>query len=228
LRILKKYKMTNKLRIAGVVAVFGLLAACSEEVKRKPGSIYMPDMAYSRAYETYADHSNLEAKGISYNNTPVAGTVSRNQDYVYHIPKDSAGSETMYNASAAVPNPVQFLSEEEMTEAKRLYLVNCGICHGSKLDGNGPLWKDGSGPYPAKPATLKGDAKYEEMTEGMMFYSVTYGRNLMGAYASQLTPKQRWNIIHYIKVEQGKKGNGTAISAAAPTAAVKDSAASTK
>jgi hypothetical protein len=28
----------------------------------------------------------------------------------------------------------------------------------------------------------------------------------MGAYASQLTPKQRWNIIHYIKVKQGKVG----------------------
>ncbi len=220
--------MTNTLKIAGVVSVIGLLAACSEEVKRKPGSIYMPDMAYSRAYETYADHSNLEANGIRYNNTPVPGTVSRSEDYVYHIPKDSAGSETMYNASAAVPNPVQFLSEEEMTETKRLYLVNCGICHGAKLDGNGPLWKDGNGPYPAKPATLKGDAKYEEMTEGMMFYSVTYGRNLMGAYASQLTPKQRWNIIHYIKVEQGKKGNGAIIPATALTPAVKTDSAAAK
>lgn len=205
--------MTNKLRIAGIVAGVALLAACSEEVKRTPGKVYMPDMSYSRAYETYADHSNLDARGISYNNQPVAGTVGRNQDYVYHIPKDSAGSETMYNASAAVPNPVQMLTDKEMEETKRLYLVNCGICHGTKLDGNGPLWKDGSGPYPAKPATLKGDAKYEDMTEGMMFYSITYGRNLMGAYASQLTPKQRWQVIHYIKVEQGKKGNGTEIAA---------------
>jgi mono/diheme cytochrome c family protein len=226
LRILKKYKMTNKLRIAGIVSGLALLVACGEEVKRKPGSIYMPDMAYSRAYETYADHSNLEKRGINYDNTPVAGTVSRSQDYVYHIPKDSAGSETMYIASAAVQNPVQMLTDAEMEEAKRLYLVNCGICHGSKLDGNGPLWKDGSGPYPAKPATLKGDAKYEEMTEGTMFYSVTYGRNLMGAYASQLSPKKRWQIIHYIKVEQGKKSNsGSALPVAAKAAAVKDSAA---
>lgn len=226
MRILKKHKMTNNLRIAGLMAGLGLLMACSEEVKREPGSVYMPDMAYSRAYETYADHSNLKARGINYDNTPVAGTVSRSQDYVYHIPKDSAGSETMYNASAAVPNPVQMLSDAEMEEAKRLYLVNCGICHGTKLDGNGPLWKDGNGPYPAKPATLKGDAKYEEMTEGMMFYSVTYGRNLMGAYASQLSPMKRWKIIHYIKVEQGKKSNnGTAAPAAAAVPAVTDTAA---
>ena len=211
--------MTNTVRIASIIAGVGLLAACSEEVKRTPGSIYMPDMAYSRAIETYADHSHLAEKGINYNATPVAGTVSRSQDYVYHIPQDEAGSEVNYNASAAVPNPVQMLTDAEMEEAKRLYLINCGICHGSKLDGNGPLWKDGSGPYPAKPATLKGDAKYEEMTEGMMFYSITYGRNLMGAYASQLTPKQRWQIVHYIKVEQGKKVNNAPAAPAAPTAA---------
>jgi mono/diheme cytochrome c family protein len=34
-------------------------------------------------------------------------------------------------------------------EAERLYLINCGICHGTKLDGNGPLYNDGKGPYPA-------------------------------------------------------------------------------
>lgn len=200
------------------MAGMAILASCGGEVKRTPGKIYMPDMANSRAYETYADHSNLQEKGIFYNSEPVAGTVSRSQDYVYHIPKDSAGSERQYLASGSVPNPVQMLSDKEMEEAKRLYLVNCGICHGTKLDGNGPLWKDGNGPYPAKPATLKGDAKYEDMTEGMMFYSVTYGRNLMGSYASQLTPTQRWHIIHYIKVEQGKKVNGAMAAATAPSA----------
>jgi mono/diheme cytochrome c family protein len=213
--------MSRKILIAGLIAGAGLMAACGgDSVKRTPGKIYMPDMTYSRAYETYADHSNLEAKGISYNNTPVAGTVSRTQDYVYHIAKDEAGAEVNYNASAAVPNPVNFLTDAQMEEAKRLYLVQCGICHGTKLDGNGPLWKDGNGPYPAKPAALKGDAKYEEMTEGMMFYSITYGRNLMGAYASQLTPMQRWEIVHYIKVEQGVKSNGSA----AQSQNVKDSA----
>jgi hypothetical protein len=41
----------------------------------------------------------------------------------------------------------------------------------------------------------------------------------MGGYASQLTPKQRWQVIHYIKVQQGKKGNGTEM-ASKPTKAM--------
>jgi mono/diheme cytochrome c family protein len=201
--------MRNSLMIAATLGSVALLVACGSDVKRTPGKIYMPDMAYSRAYETYADHSNLAEKGINYTAAPVPGTVSRAEDYVFHIPKDAPGSEENYLASAAVVNPVQMLTEAELEETKRLYNIQCGICHGTKLDGNGPLYKGGDGPYPAKPATLVGDAKYEEMSEGMMFYSIAYGRNLMGGYSAQLTARQRWNIVHYIKMEQGKKTNGS-------------------
>jgi SNF family Na+-dependent transporter len=44
--------------------------------------------------------------------------------------------------------------------------------------------------------------QYEAMPEGQMFYSVAYGKNLMGSYASQLTRKQRWEVIAYIKHKQ--------------------------
>jgi len=40
------------------------------------------------------------------------------------------------------------------------------------------------------------------MPDGQMFYSVTYGKNMMGSYASQLNRKQRWEIIYYIKHKQ--------------------------
>jgi len=99
-------------------------------------------------------------------------------------------------------NPIDSMTAKETAEAERLYLINCGICHGTKLDGNGPLYKDGNGPYPAKPATLVGDIKYESMPAGQMFYSVQYGKNLMGSYASQLSRHQRWMVIKYIKDKQ--------------------------
>jgi mono/diheme cytochrome c family protein len=192
--------MKNTLIIASLTAVVAL-TACSD-VKRTPGSIYMPDMAYSRAYESYADHSNLAEKGINYNSRPVVGTISREEDMPFHIPMDKPGDTTNYTASKAVPNPYDTLSKTDMEEAERLYLINCGICHGDKLNGNGPLYKDGAGPYAAKPAALVGDAKYEAMPAGQMFYSVAYGKNLMGSYASQLSRKQRWKVIAYIKAKQ--------------------------
>ncbi|MCA6476180.1 MAG: cytochrome c [Chitinophagaceae bacterium] len=178
-----------------------VLVSCSD-VKRQPGSVYMPDMAYSRAYESYADYSNLAQKNINYTGTPVAGTIARGEDLPFHIPMDAPGDTTNYTASKAVKNPVVSLTDVERKEAERLYLINCGICHGANLNGNGPLYKDGAGPYPAKPASLVGDAKYEAMPDGQMFYSLAYGKNLMGSYASQLSRKQRWMVIKYIKDKQ--------------------------
>ena len=212
--------MKNKFIIASLSALVAF-SACSD-VKRTPGKIYMPDMAESRAYESYADHSNLAEKGINYNSRPVAGTISREEEMPFHIPMDQPGDTTNYTASKAVPNPYDSLSKAGMEEAERLYLINCGICHGSDLKGNGPLYKDGNGPYAAKPAALVGDAKYEAMPAGQMFYSVAYGKNLMGSYASQLSRKQRWQVIAYIKAkQQASKAKAAPAPAAAATATTK-------
>ena len=192
--------MNKFLAITFLAAVVGL-TSCSD-VKRTPGSIYMPDMAYSRAYESYADHSNLTEKGINFNNMPVAGTVARGVEMPFHIQKDVPGDTTNYYASRAVKNPIDSLSADDAKEAERLYLINCGICHGKNLDGNGPLWKNGDGPYPSAPKNLVADPIVSVMPEGQMFYSVTYGKNLMGSYASQLSRKQRWMVLKYVKNKQ--------------------------
>jgi len=185
----------------GLAALIIAAVGCSD-VKRTPGKVYMPDMAYSRAYETYSTNP-VFADGRT-SQGPVAGTVKRGDAYPVHIEMDKVGDTANYFASRSLQNPIASLTAEQMKETERIYLINCGICHGAKLDGNGPLWKDGDGPYPSKPATLVGDAKYEAMPEGQMFYSLTYGKNLMGSYASQLTAKQRWEVITYIKIKQGK------------------------
>ncbi|MDX2046762.1 MAG: cytochrome c [Chitinophagaceae bacterium] len=212
---MKRTTVITGLLIAGIAGII----SCSD-VKRKPGRTYMPDMAYSRAYETYSE--NPLFKDGQTNRTPVAGTVKRGEVLPFHLAKDAAGDTANYFASRQVKNPLPALSADQMLEAERLYLVNCGICHGAKLDGNGPLYKGGEGPYPAKPATLIGDAKYESMPEGQMFYSLTYGKNLMGSYAAQLDTKQRWMVIAYIK---SKQNPAPAQQPAADTAATKTIAA---
>jgi mono/diheme cytochrome c family protein len=209
----------NKYFYIAVVVLSGIAAGCG--AGKDPGIAYMPDMYYSRAYETYAPTKELKDSGIFYNRLPVAGTVSTDEDLAYHfdLKHDSAG----YAQSAALKSPLDSGAAVNMKEAERLYLVNCGICHGQALDGNGPLFKGGEGPFSAKPATLVGDPIYEAMTGGTMFYSITYGKGQMGSYASQLTPKQRWEVIAYIKSKQKKTAP-----AATPAAAPVDSTATAK
>lgn len=191
--------MKKWLIISGVVTIIALMAGCSK-VRRSPGRVYMPDMNYSRAYETYATSTEklLKEKGIHYSGMPVPGTIARGDLFPYTLKNDS----TDYARSVAVKSPLDAASIE-MTEAERLYLVNCAICHGVKLDGQGPLVK--SNKFPVAAADFITNDKYIKMPEGQMFHSITYGINMMGSYAAQLSSHQRWMVIAYIKSKQSTK-----------------------
>lgn len=193
-----------------VTAALVVLALSCGRDKTKPSDVYMPDMAYSRAVETYSSLDTFKAQGINYNATPVKGTIKRGELIPFAFDKDKDADTVNYHLSREVANPLPALDAIQLKEAERLYLVNCGICHGAKLDGNGPLYNDGNGPYAAAPKNLVGDAVVSVMPPGQMFYSVSYGKGQMGGYASQLSTTQRWMVIHYIKSKQNAAKSTTA------------------
>jgi mono/diheme cytochrome c family protein len=197
-------RMKKYFIISGMIALALGMASCNK-VRRSPGRTYMPDMAYSRAVETYSSKEELDKKGIHYTAKPVDGTMARGDDLPFPLAMDKPGDSANYVASKKIANPLP-AGTVDMIEAERLYLIYCGICHGAKLDGNGPLFNGGDGPYPAAPRNFM-DAVMKAMPEGQMFYSVTYGKNLMGSYASQLSTKQRWEVIAYIKSKQAEAAN---------------------
>jgi mono/diheme cytochrome c family protein len=192
--------------ISALVLAVTLFTSC-DGVRREPGRIYMPDMAYSRAYESYASRdsaiftTDMYNKGskIFYNNLPPAGTVKRGELFPTTMPSDTTG---YYGASAAMVNPYDtiVLSKVQLAEAGRLFNVNCAICHGADGAGGGPI---ASGGHIGGVANLTLPA-YVAMKDGTMFHSITYGKNLMGGYASQVTRAQRWMIIKYIRSMQPK------------------------
>lgn len=208
-----------------VVMAFGL-ASCGGAKGNDPGHAYMPDMYYARAYETYGYNNvggeldTLKKRGIFYNAMPVPGTIARGDAMAYHF-VETSDSGRLKEADRLV-NPLDSVTATPaaMTEAQRLFLVNCAICHGVKLDGNGPLYNNGNGPYPAVPKNLTA-ADSKAFTDGHYFYVITNGIRTMGSYASQLTPEQRWWVIKYIRKAQG----GTA--SAAPADSTKAAPAKT-
>jgi mono/diheme cytochrome c family protein len=189
-----------KIYLIIVVCIMATGIISCNRTRRDTGRAYMPDMADSKAYETYAPSQerldNSSAADASFSGKPVEGTIARGDYMHYNIKNDSSG----YSQSAGTKNPLD-IATIDMKEAERLYLVNCGICHGSKLDGNGPLYNGGNGPFSAAPKNLVGD-EMKAMTEGTMFHSVTYGKGQMGSYASQLSTQQRWMVIAFVKAKQ--------------------------
>jgi mono/diheme cytochrome c family protein len=179
-----------------MVAGAALFAACnSGDIRRNPGKTYAPDMTYSRAYDAYTTNP-VTGNGLT-SQEPVAGTIARG----HALPDHLTEADTV--AYAAMTSPYKF-SDKEMDEGKRLYNVYCGICHGTDLDGNGPLYA--SGKFAAMPANLKSGAAYLTMPAGKMYYAIMYGKNMMGSYASQLDVHQRWQVIAYIKKVQSENG----------------------
>jgi mono/diheme cytochrome c family protein len=200
----------KKIAIIASLVLTTAVVFISCDSKRQPGKIYMPDMTYSRAYETYAlrdtaftmDPKDATHK-IYYNGQPVAGTMKRGELSPYTVPNDSNG---LLNLSSQVQNPLPPLSHTDSLEAARLFNINCGICHGAKAENNGPVSLKLGGVKSIVAAS-------PGYSDGRLFHVMTYGQGNMGSYASQLDRKQRWMIVQYIRSLEPKK-------VAATTAAV--------
>ena len=194
--------MKKKLIIASfILTTLVVLISCNS--KREPGRIYMPDMVYSRAYETYAEHDSALfiddmrdpadwGHKIFYNSKPVTGTIRRGDLFPYTIANDSNG----YKMSASVVNPLPALNQVDSLETGRLFNIYCGVCHGASGQANGPV--------SAKLGGIKNLTSDEivKLADGTIFHSITYGKNNMGSYASQLNSRQRWMIVQYVRTLQ--------------------------
>lgn len=196
--------------------------------KRDPGRVYMPDMSYSRAYESYANRDTSEfttdpndaGHKIFYNNMPPAGTIKRGELFPFSVvPNNINGTDSnaLINLSAAIKNPLDTLNTTNLAEAGRLFNINCAICHGAKGEANGPM-------APKIGGVKSIIASSPGFSDGRIFYVMTYGQGNMGSYASQLSREQRWRIVQYIRTLEPKAGAETATG----TAAKKDTATATK
>jgi mono/diheme cytochrome c family protein len=219
--------MKRILIAAGIFTLALGFVSCGGAHGDDPGHAYMPDMYYSRAYETYGyndvegEYDSLKRRGINYTGMPVPGTVARGDMISYHLTNDSAGLQSANNLKSPLDSIAA--TPDKMKEAQRLYLVYCGVCHGEKLDGNGPLPAGGAyAPVPAN-FTLP---NIKALSDGHYFHVITYGIRSMGSYASQLTPEQRWWVIKYLRSKQGAgAGGGTATDSTAAKKNATDSTA---
>ena len=219
----------KKLIIAtGLFASVAGLVGCGGAHGEHPGHTYMPDMYYSRAYETYGynnvegEWDSLKRRGIFYNAMPVNGTIARGETMPFRYV--SLTDSGRLAESQSIRNPLDSVTATKaaLQEAERLYLVNCGICHGTAMDGNGPLYNNGKGPYPNQPKNLTA-ADSKAFPDGHYFHVITYGKGAMGSYASQLTPSQRWWVIKYIRAKQGGSAGAKDTTATTTTAAASGS-----
>lgn len=178
--------------LLGLAGLASLITACSAGGDN-PGIEYAPNMYHSFAYEPLSqlaeEPNTINPHGMNMRE-PVKGTIARGQlDYAnYNVAK----SNDNYESASAWKNPLP-KTAYNLAEGERLYNINCTPCHAEDGKGEGTIVKDGK--YPRVPAYSD---RLSTINAGKAFYSITHGKNLMGAYGTVLSPTQRWQVIHYI------------------------------
>ena len=91
------------------------------------------------------------------------------------------------------PNAV---TEARLATGRAVFRENCIACHGERGRGNGPA-SVGLDPPPADLVL-----HVPQHTDGELFYMISRGmpNSAMPAWRSLLSERQRWEVVHYLRV----------------------------
>jgi cytochrome c len=217
-------------RLSLVGAIMLALASCGSD-NRTPGRTFVPDMAYSQAYETYTKNPSFGQDSLGAIDSfearlPVAHTIARGLLPATDAADEKVMASFMYKAHYAntdsnylaagnnLKNPFQ-PEKDVLDRGKYLYTIHCMVCHGEKGLGDGSIVQTEA--YPPVPSYAD---RLPTISEGQMFHSITYGKNLMGSYSYALTTEDRWKVIYYIQqlVNVGPFAKGAATTTVAAPA----------
>jgi hypothetical protein len=176
--------MKSVYKITLLVGITILVSSCHNNAE--PNYQYMPNMYEPVSYNTYSQSDAF--KDGKEGQLPVEGTINRGFE-VYEYPDTP---EALIAVKAAnLQSPLGVLSEKDMEKAKTLFGIYCAICHGDSGDGQGKLVKQGK---------FLGVPNYKDrvINEGSVFHVETYGLNMMGSHANQLSKHERWLVASYV------------------------------
>lgn len=181
------------IRITFILLAGGILSSCDRQ-RNMRGYDFIPDMFYSRAYETYSTNRNF--KDSMTMRVPVEGTVPRGFT-PFHYTIDSASRA---KAGRELINPFN-ATEEVLSRGKLIYTTFCIVCHGVLGKGDGQLYS--SGLYPLKPREISG-VPTSLLKDGQIYHTITLGFGSMGAHGAQIRPDDRWKLVLYVRDLQKK------------------------
>jgi len=170
--------------VAAMAIVFVVAVRASNDAELR-GLEYMPDMAHSVPYNTFAPNPvTRDGKTLQ---RPVPGTVARDaHPFRYGSTPDDA-----LRAGRELRNPVA-PTAEALAEGRALYETFCFVCHGERGGGDGPLVPR----IPNPPAYTS--QRVREMEPGQIFHVITRGSGRMPSYAAQIPYDKRWLVVLYV------------------------------
>jgi len=136
------------------------------------------------------------------------------------FPKDSVPVGGLWtkvadrDAAEGIKNPVP-ATEISIAKGHALFTIYCFACHGEA--GNGPVGLV----FEPTPVDLSSDY-VDEITDGWIWGTITFGSYFMPRYGYDMTPAERWDVVNYIRkvlrksaaVKSGEEPAGEVVSQA--------------
>jgi mono/diheme cytochrome c family protein len=184
-----------------VLATVGVLGVRGTH-SRKPPLYIFPDMEWQLKLRPQKP-SGFFANGLA-SQPPLPGTIPRSRPLqtvsgpVYPYEDSPVNTGRVVGTTNFIENGPLRVTTALLNRGRQRFTLNCSPCHGQLADGNGITRKIGA---MAVVANLH-DKRIVEMADGELFYVITNGRNLMGAYGPNVTVEDRWAIIAYLRALQ--------------------------
>ena len=223
----KKIAQNAKTKLlVGVIAAL-VLVSCTAD-PNSPGVEFMPDMYRSTGYEAYLKKfdidsteffdRNLKKFGFEKASDSAKTELKKEVQELYKVFKSGLITRKPVDGTIAVgkmPFPIAKgdrslakavhmpipYTETSLVEGKAYYEIFCVHCHGAKGQGKGSLIKKEL--FLKPPAYSSGTTK--ELSAGEIYYTIYYGKGMMGSHASQIVEDKRWKIVQYVQTLQGNK-----------------------
>ena len=96
--------------------------------------------------------------------------------------------------AAALANPDK-VDDFALVAGKELYGIHCAPCHGESGKGDGPVAKK----FVPTPADVSATGHGAHHPDGDLFAVITHGRGGMPPFRSDLTAKERWLVVAYLR-----------------------------
>ncbi len=108
------------------------------------------------------------------------------------VPLDATPRYESRDDTEALVDPVP-PTPESLARGKALFVARCTPCHGAQGRGGGPVSKF----FPEPPDFAY--IKVRERTDGFIWGTISYGGKAMPPAREGLTPRDRWNLVNWVR-----------------------------
>jgi mono/diheme cytochrome c family protein len=188
------HPMRSSLRLLAIAALPLALGACDwfTDFKSQPRIEPWEPLSQKDADTLHPPRGNPQFS------VPVSGTAVAGYQVGY-----GAFPGVIDSIGRVATNPTPS-SAASLENGRKLYSINCAVCHGDTGQGNGPAVQYGMAGISIINDRVKG------LTDGYIYGMIRNGRGLMPPY-NRIEEMERWDVVNYVRALQGTVANSAGV-----------------